>query len=143
MKSLLASIALLAFAAPGSPQAVSPAKQSTPAGATFDKLESLVGEWEGNLNEGGQQIPAATSFRLVSDGSVLMNVLGGGHRTWWGSRSLSWMPITTMKTGHSSRTAGRARRGSISAGRPKAVGRRVLNLTAQVTDVRPGASMCE
>ena len=78
MKSLIVAIAVVVFAAVGSPQATSPAQQSTPAGASFEKLKSLVGEWEGTMNEGGQQIPAATSFRLVSDGSALMDVLGGG-----------------------------------------------------------------
>jgi hypothetical protein len=78
MRIVRVSIAVLVFAAMASPQATKPAKQSTSPGVTFDKLKSLVGEWEGNLNEGGQQIPATTSFRLVSDGSALMNVLGGG-----------------------------------------------------------------
>ena len=78
MRGLIVSVAVLMLAAIGSPQAASPAKQATPAGAMFDKLKSLVGEWEGTMNEGGQQNPATTSFRLVSDGSALMNVLGGG-----------------------------------------------------------------
>ena len=77
-ESLILSIAVLVFAAIGSPQAASPAKPPTTAGAAFDKLKSLVGEWEGILNEEGQQIPATTSFRLVSDGSALMSVLGAG-----------------------------------------------------------------
>jgi len=33
---------------------------------------------EGKTNEGGQEIPTTASFRLVSDGSVLMNVLAAG-----------------------------------------------------------------
>jgi hypothetical protein len=37
-----------------------------------------VGEWEGNFDEGGKQHSATTSFRVVSDGSALLNVLGGG-----------------------------------------------------------------
>src|SRR5262249_14097904 len=78
MKSLGLSLAALAFAVIAWPQSPAPAKQSAPAGASFDKLKSLVGEWEGTMNEGGQTIPALTSFRLVSDGSALMNVLGGG-----------------------------------------------------------------
>ena len=78
MKTLTVSIAVLAFAAAGSPQAPGPGKQMTPSAATFDKLKSLAGEWEGNMNEGGQQMPATTSFRVVSAGSALMNVLGGG-----------------------------------------------------------------
>ena len=77
MKILRVSVALLVFAAIGWPQAGSPAKQPTTAGASFDKLKALAGEWEGTMNEGGQQMPATTSYRVVSDGSALMNVLGG------------------------------------------------------------------
>jgi len=78
MKSLRISIAVLALAAIGSPQATAPAKPSTPAGAMFDKLKALVGEWEGTMNEGGQKMPATTSYRLVSGGSAVLNVLGAG-----------------------------------------------------------------
>jgi hypothetical protein len=46
--------------------------------ASFDKLKSLAGEWEGSATEGGKEIPATSSFRVVSDGSVLMNVLAAG-----------------------------------------------------------------
>ena len=71
-------LAVLISAGMGFPQASKPAGLPTTAGATFDKLKSLVGEWEGSFKEGGQQIPATTSFRLVSDSSALMNVLGAG-----------------------------------------------------------------
>jgi len=47
--------------------------QPSPA---FDKLKTLAGEWEGSALEGGKRIPARTIFRLVSDGSALMNRLG-------------------------------------------------------------------
>ena len=78
MKSVRLLVAVLVLAGMGLAQATNPARQSTMAAASFDKLKSLVGEWEGNSNEGGQQVPATTSFRLVSDGSALMNVLGAG-----------------------------------------------------------------
>jgi hypothetical protein len=54
------------------------AGQSGGAGAAFDKIKSLAGEWDGKANEGSQEIPTTTSFRLVSDGSVVMNVLAAG-----------------------------------------------------------------
>src|SRR5262249_15974797 len=78
MKTLLASVTVLALASVASPQAARPAKPSTPAGAAFDKLKSPAGEGEGTMNDGGQQMAATTSFRLVSDGSALMNILGSG-----------------------------------------------------------------
>jgi hypothetical protein len=54
------------------------AGQSTAARVGFDKLKSLAGEWEGTTSEGGKENVVTTSFRVVSDGSVLMNVLMAG-----------------------------------------------------------------
>jgi hypothetical protein len=76
MKRVSLPIAVFVFAAIALSQATNPAKQPTTAGAAYDKLKSLTGEWEGVMNEGGQQLPATTSYRLVSGGSALMNVLG-------------------------------------------------------------------
>ena len=63
------------FAALGVAQQKNPAVQSSGA---LDKLKSLAGEWEGKANEGGKEIPATATFRVVSDGSALMNVLAPG-----------------------------------------------------------------
>lgn len=71
-------LAVLISTGMGFPQAPKPVGPPTTARAAFDKLKSLVGEWEGSFKEGEQLIPATTSFRLVSDGSALMNVLGAG-----------------------------------------------------------------
>ncbi|MFN7993424.1 MAG: hypothetical protein U0Q18_07480 [Bryobacteraceae bacterium] len=76
MKAAVICVVVLAFAATALPQAKNAPKSAT--AAAFDKLKSLAGEWEGNMNEGGQQMQATTLFRLVSDGSALMNVLGAG-----------------------------------------------------------------
>ena len=78
MRSLKAIVAIAVFAGLGLAQSTVPGGQSPSAEAGFEKLKGLAGEWEGSINEGGQQIPATTSFRLVSDSSVLMNVLGAG-----------------------------------------------------------------
>lgn len=78
MKILPVSIAVLVFATIALGQATNPAKQSPSPAVTFHNLKSLVSEWEGEFTEGGQQLRATTSFRLVSDGSVLMNVIGAG-----------------------------------------------------------------
>jgi len=76
MRTLTGCVAALAFAATALPQAKNAPKQS--ATAAFDRLKSLVGEWQGSMDEGGQQMPASASFRLVSGGSALMQVLGAG-----------------------------------------------------------------
>jgi hypothetical protein len=46
--------------------------------SAFEALKSLSGEWEGNMDMGGKQIPATTSFKVVSDGSAILNILGQG-----------------------------------------------------------------
>ena len=52
--------------------------QPAPSRAAFDKLKSLVGEWEGKANHNGKEMSSTTSFRLVSDGSALMSLLNSG-----------------------------------------------------------------
>ena len=75
MNSLKVLVAVAVFAVSGLAQQPNAPAQSS---AAFDKLKSLAGEWEGTANEGGKEISATTSFRLVSDGSVLMDVLAPG-----------------------------------------------------------------
>ncbi len=77
MSSVKVMIAVLMIAGVGMSQTMRPAPSAT-TGAGFDKLKSLAGEWEGVMHEGGQQLPATTSYRIVSGGSVVMNVLGAG-----------------------------------------------------------------
>ncbi len=48
------------------------------ATAGFNALKSLAGEWEGKMNMGEMQIPATTSFRVVSGGSAILNTLAQG-----------------------------------------------------------------
>ena len=56
------------------------AQQPATGAQSFERLKSLVGEWQGTMQEGGKQLPATTSFRLVSDNSALLNILGGGTK---------------------------------------------------------------
>jgi hypothetical protein len=78
MKSLKLATIMAIFLVLGQGQALNLAGQSTPASAGFEKLKSLAGEWQGTTTEGGKEVPVDTSFRLVSDGSALMNDLMGG-----------------------------------------------------------------
>jgi hypothetical protein len=69
MRNLKLAVALLALSS-WLAQTPRLAGQSGSGGAAFDR------EWEGKTNEGGQE--RTTSFRLVSDGSVVMNVFAAG-----------------------------------------------------------------
>jgi hypothetical protein len=41
----------------------------------YDKMKSLVGSWDGTVNEGGKQLQAHARLKLVSDGSALAHWL--------------------------------------------------------------------
>jgi hypothetical protein len=54
-------------------------KTSTvPQTPEWQKLLTLVGSWEGTMEEGGQKMPATVDVRMTGDGSAIMHVLGGG-----------------------------------------------------------------
>jgi hypothetical protein len=42
----------------------------------WQKLKSLVGQWEGSMDEGGTQLPATVEVRTTGDGSAIMHVMG-------------------------------------------------------------------
>ena len=42
----------------------------------WQKLKSLVGQWEGTMEEGGKQMPATVEVRMTGDGSAIMHVMG-------------------------------------------------------------------
>ena len=45
---------------------------------SWEKLKLLSGSWTGSANEGGKELPATVSFKLISDGSAIMSILGEG-----------------------------------------------------------------
>jgi hypothetical protein len=49
-----------------------------PPNPVFDKLKTLAGSWEGTMKDYGKEMPATTMFKMVSGGSVLMNILAEG-----------------------------------------------------------------
>jgi hypothetical protein len=67
MRALLASTALALAAENQAADSVD---------ATWDRLRSLVGEWEGQYSEG---FTARVSYRLVSNGTALLETLESAH----------------------------------------------------------------
>ncbi len=52
-------------------------KSSTvPQSPEWTKLKSLVGSWEGTMEEGGKPMPATVDVRMTGDGSAIMHVMG-------------------------------------------------------------------
>lgn len=72
---VLVAFCLMTLASAGWSQVKHPPANTNPQ---FDQMKTLDGDWEGTMVEAGQTYPARTSFRLVSDKSVLMNTLGAG-----------------------------------------------------------------
>jgi hypothetical protein len=48
------------------------------ANPAWEKMKTLVGTWEGTAHEGGNEMLVKATFRLVSAGSTLMNVMDEG-----------------------------------------------------------------
>lgn len=42
----------------------------------WEKLKTLVGQWEGSVDEGGKSVAATLEVRLTGDGSAIMHVMG-------------------------------------------------------------------
>jgi hypothetical protein len=71
-------LAVLAFFAPHS-AAQEPMQGSKIAGTPqWEKLKTLVGEWEGYMMENGQKVPTRISVRMTGDGSALMHLIAPG-----------------------------------------------------------------
>ncbi len=51
-------------------------KSVVPQTAEWKKLTSLVGQWEGSMEEGGAQMPATVEVRMTGDGSAIMHTMG-------------------------------------------------------------------
>ncbi len=75
MKSFLVAVCALLMACACLAGEQMSKMQPSPA---FDKLKTLQGEWTGTMKDGGKEYPTSTSFRLVSDGSALLNILASG-----------------------------------------------------------------
>lgn len=77
--SALAFLAVFSLAA-----ALAPAQEHASHGSTiastpqWEKIKSLVGEWEGYAMEDGQKMPTHISVRMTGDGSAVMHWMDAG-----------------------------------------------------------------
>jgi hypothetical protein len=44
----------------------------------YDKMKTLVGAWDGTVNEGGKELKTSARFKMISDNSVLAHWLDEG-----------------------------------------------------------------
>jgi len=82
VRTLFAALLVAAVASTGA-QAQSKEGQSAPMKmssvpqtAEWQRLKTLVGNWEGTMEEGGKTMPATVEVRMTGDGSAIMHVLG-------------------------------------------------------------------
>lgn len=57
-------------------QAAAMKMSTVPQTPEWQRLKTLVGSWEGTMEEGGQTMPATVEVRMTGDGSAIMHVLG-------------------------------------------------------------------
>ena len=74
---LLACVAGAGIQAQGQETQSAAMKMSAvPQTPEWQKLKTLVGSWEGTMDEGGKPVPATVDVRMTGDGSAIMHVLG-------------------------------------------------------------------
>jgi hypothetical protein len=74
---LIAAIASLGAQAQGQDSKGPGMKMSAvPQSPEWQRLKSLVGNWEGTMEEGGKTMPATVEVRMTGDGSAIMHVMG-------------------------------------------------------------------
>jgi len=78
LSRLLAIVAVLAFAAAAVlAEGTSEGKKSVvPQTPEWNKLTSLVGEWEGVMEVDGKPMPIKLEVRMTGDGSAIMHLMG-------------------------------------------------------------------
>ena len=76
---LLACVAGAGIQAQGQETQSAAMKMSAvPQTPEWQRLKTLVGSWEGIMEEGGRSVPATVDVRMTGDGSAIMHVLGRG-----------------------------------------------------------------
>lgn len=53
-------------------------KSKVTSSPAYDKMKTLVGSWEGTVNEGGKQLTTKARFQLISAGSAIAGWLDEG-----------------------------------------------------------------
>jgi hypothetical protein len=49
---------------------------AVPQTPEWERLKTLVGQWDGTMEEGGKTMPATVEARMTGDGSAIMHVMG-------------------------------------------------------------------
>jgi hypothetical protein len=69
-------VGVVALTAQGQDKAATMKMSAVPNSPEWQRLKSLVGSWEGFMQEGADKMPATADVRMTGDGSAIMHVLG-------------------------------------------------------------------
>ena len=69
-------IGVVAFGAQAQEKEAGMKMSAVPQTPEWQKLRSLVGSWEGVVEEGGKKLPTTVEVRMTADGSAIMHVIG-------------------------------------------------------------------
>jgi hypothetical protein len=75
LRKLFAIAAVIAFAAISAGAQGEGKKSVVPQTPEWNKLTSLVGEWEGVMNVDGKSMPIKLEIRMTGDGSAIMHLM--------------------------------------------------------------------
>ena len=83
VRTLFAALLIAAVASAGvqaMPQEKAGAMKMSPVPQSpeWERLKTLVGHWDGTMEEGGKSLPATVEARMTGDGSAIMHVMGKG-----------------------------------------------------------------
>jgi len=69
-------VGVAAFGARAQEKGATMKMSAVPQTPEWQKLRSLVGSWEGVVEEGGKKLPTTVEVRMTGDGSAIMHVIG-------------------------------------------------------------------
>lgn len=73
---VLLVIGLVAVAAQSQDKGMAMKASAVPDTPEWQRLKSLVGNWEGFIEEGGKKMPTTVDVRMTGDGSAIMHTIG-------------------------------------------------------------------
>ena len=73
---VLSLVGVAAFAAQAQDKGTEMKMSAVPQTAEWQKLRSLVGNWEGVVEEGSKKLLATVEVRMTGDGSAIMHLMG-------------------------------------------------------------------
>jgi hypothetical protein len=69
-------VGIVGIAVPAQEKKAGMGTSAVPQTPEWQKLRTLVGQWEGFVDQGGKQVPTKVEVRMTGDGSAIMHLMG-------------------------------------------------------------------